>query len=69
MVAKRLGLEREIVKDIEDRYRDGEDQRSEALMKWVEKEGPQATYQELIWLPARDREGGGRRDGEGANER
>ena len=44
VVAKRLGLEGEMVRDIEDRYRDGEDQRLEALMKWVGKDGPQATY-------------------------
>lgn len=39
-----LGLDDEIAKDIEDRYRNGEDQRSEALMKWVRKQSPQATY-------------------------
>ncbi|KAL5502105.1 hypothetical protein EMCRGX_G008827 [Ephydatia muelleri] len=44
VVAKLLGLEGEMVRDIEDRYRDGEDQRLEALMKWVGKDGPQATY-------------------------
>ena len=33
-----------MVKDIEDRYRDGEDQRLEALMKWVGRFGPPATY-------------------------
>eukprot|EP00731_Ephydatia_muelleri_P005923 Em0003g171a len=43
-VTMRLGLEGEMVKYIEDRYRDGEDQRLEALMKWVGKDGPQATY-------------------------
>ena len=47
MVASVLGLEDEMVKDIEDRYRDGEEQRSEALWKWVRKEGPQATYKKL----------------------
>eukprot|EP00731_Ephydatia_muelleri_P000560 Em0001g560a len=47
VVAKLLGLEGQMVKDIEDRYRDGEDQRLEALMKWVGKEGPQATYGKL----------------------
>ena len=40
----RLGLEAEIVRDIEDRYRDGEVQRFQALMKWFGKDGPQATY-------------------------
>ena len=33
-----------LCKDIEDRYRDGEDQRLEVLMKWVGRYGPQATY-------------------------
>ena len=47
VVARLLGLEAEIVKDIEDRYRDREDQRSEALMKWIGKEGSQATYGKL----------------------
>ena len=44
VVTKRLRLEGEMVKDIEDRYRDGEDQRLEALMKWVGRFGPPATY-------------------------
>ena len=39
-----LGLDDEIAKGIEDRYRNGEDQQSEALMKWVRKQGPRATY-------------------------
>ena len=47
VVAKLLGLEGEIVKDIENRYPNGEDQRYEALMKWIEKNGPQATYEKL----------------------
>ena len=47
VVARLLGLEPQMIKDIEDRYRDGEDQRSEALWKWVRKEGPQATYRKL----------------------
>ena len=48
VVAKLLGLESQMVKDIEDRYRDeSEDQRLEALMKWIGKEGPQATYGKL----------------------
>eukprot|EP00731_Ephydatia_muelleri_P005503 Em0002g1679a len=47
VVSKLLGLEGQIVKDIEDRYRSGEDQRSEALMKWVGKEGGRATYGKL----------------------
>ena len=43
-VTIRLGLEGRLVRDIEDRYRDSEVQRLEPLMKWVEKDGPQATY-------------------------
>ncbi|KAL5515728.1 hypothetical protein EMCRGX_G000935 [Ephydatia muelleri] len=39
-----LGLDDEIAKGIEDRYRNGEDQQSEVLMKWVRKQGPRATY-------------------------
>ena len=39
-----LGLDDETVKDIEHRYRNKEDQQSEALIKWVRKQGPQATY-------------------------
>ena len=47
VVTMRLGLEGQMVRDIEDRYRDGEGQRLEALMKWVEKDGPQATYRKI----------------------
>ena len=47
VVARLLGLEGQMVRDIEDRYRDGEDQRLEALMKWVGKDGPQATYRKI----------------------
>lgn len=45
-------------KGIEDRYCDGEDQRSEALMKWVGKDGPQATYMKLhnVLLDMEERE-------------
>ena len=46
-VSKLLGVESEIVKDIEDRYGNGEERRTEALMKWVGKEGPRATYRKL----------------------
>ena len=48
VVAKLLGLESQIITDIEDRYPNGEDQRSEALMKWVGLKGPQATYRKIF---------------------
>ena len=47
VVAKLLGLEGQIIRDIEDGYPNGEDQRSEALMKWVGMKGPQATYRKI----------------------
>ena len=46
-VANLLELEGKIISDIEDRYPNGEDQRSEALMKWVGMKGPQATYSKI----------------------
>ena len=46
-VTMRLGLGGRLVRDIEDRYRDGEGQRLEALIKWVGKDGPQATYRKI----------------------
>ena len=46
-VSKLLEVESEIVKDVEDRYGNGEERRTEALMKWVGKEGPRATYRKL----------------------
>ena len=47
VVAKLLGLEGQIIRDIEDRYPNGEDQRSEALTKWVGMKGLQATYRKI----------------------
>ena len=47
VVAKLLGLEGQIISDIEGRYRNPEDQRSEALMRWVGRAGPRATYKML----------------------
>lgn len=47
VVTKLLGLEEQIIRDIENRYPNGEDQRLEALMKWVGLKGPQATYRNI----------------------
>lgn len=46
-VAGQLGVGSEIIKDIEVRYPNPEDQRSEALKKWVGQDGSQATYKKL----------------------
>ena len=46
-VLKILGLEGQIIKDIEGRYHNAEDQRSEALTRWVEQAGAQATYRRV----------------------
>ena len=46
-VLKLLGLEGQIIRDIEGRYRNAEDQRSEALNRWVRTAGPQATYRKI----------------------
>ena len=47
VVAKLLGLEGQIINDIEERHPNPERQRSEALTRWVREAGPQATYQKL----------------------
>ena len=47
-VLRLLGLEGQIIRDIEGRYHNAaEDQRSEALNRWVRTAGPQATYRKI----------------------
>ena len=46
-VLRLLGLEGQIIRDIEGRYYNAEDQRSEALNRWVRMAGPQATYRKI----------------------
>ena len=46
-VVELLGLETQLVADIDGRYTDPEEQRSEALTRWVAKEGSKATYKKI----------------------
>ena len=46
-VASQLGLERQQAADIVDQYHDAEEQRYEALTRWVRREGSQATYRKI----------------------
>ena len=47
VVLETLGLESQILEDIESKYHKPEEQRSEALNRWVRKAGPQATYRKI----------------------
>ena len=46
-VAMQLGLESQLIADIEGQYCDPKEQRFDALTQWRRNEGSQATYQKI----------------------